>query len=331
MSKIEWTHRPGTKSEVLNPTTGCDKVSRGCKFCYAEVMHKRLRGMGQRKYQQPFLGHVRYYPDELAKPFGWKKPRTVFLNSMSDIFHKDVSVFAIAEIYAMMFLTPKHTYIVLTKRSDRAREILNSVEFWEDYWKACNRLHDKYIKPLSEALYFEDELQSMWPLKNVWQGVSVESQEQDQRIEDLAVTPAHIRVVSYEPAVGPLDFSRVFGLYQLEDGSWHTKVGSRWEGSPDWVIAGGESGHKASPAHPDWFRTVRDQCAAAGVSFFFKQNGEWMPVDQRHADGENEVVLIPTGDQMIITTHERAVVMKKVGKHESGNYLDGVQHLEFPA
>jgi protein gp37 len=112
MSKIEWTHRPGTKSEVLNPTTGCDKVSAGCRSCYAEVMHKRLTGMGQPKYQQPFLGHVRFWPDELAKPFKWKNPRTVFLNSMSDIFHKDVTVESIAMIYAMMFLTQKHTYIV---------------------------------------------------------------------------------------------------------------------------------------------------------------------------------------------------------------------------
>lgn len=156
MSKIEWTHRPGTKSEVLNPTTGCDRVSKGCMNCYAEVMHRRLTGMGQPKYQQPFLGHVQYWPDELAKPFKWKKARTVFLNSMSDIFHKEVTVEQIAEIYAMMFLNPNHIFIVLTKRADRAKEVLKSKEFMCAYHKACNGLHDKYIQRL------EQEMLSIW-------------------------------------------------------------------------------------------------------------------------------------------------------------------------
>jgi protein gp37 len=318
MSKIEWTHRPGTKSEVLNPTTGCDKVSAGCRGCYAEVMHRRLKGMGQPKYQQPFLGHVKYWPDELAKPFKWKKPRTVFLNSMSDVFHENVTVQQIAEIYAMMFLTPKHTYIVLTKRSSRAMTVLRSDEFFEQYWAACNRLHSKYIDTLSESLYFEDELRTDFPLENVWQGVSVERQQEDMRIDHLALTPARIRVVSYEPAIGPLDLSDKFGLYQLEDGTWHLKVGSRWEGSPDWVIAGSESGDSARPAHPDWYRTIRDQCAAAGTAFFFKQWGQWAPGETGRLYREET------------TDWSDGQIMVKVGKHASGNFLDGVQHLEFP-
>lgn len=346
MSKIEWTHRTGTKSEVLNPTTGCDKISRGCKFCYAEVMHKRLRGMGQPKYQQPFLGHVKFWPDELAKPFKWKNPRTVFLNSMSDIFHKDITIQQIAEIYAMMFLNERHTFIVLTKRSNRACDVLNSAEFFEEFWKACNRLHDAYMMHLSETLYFEEELRSMWPLKNVWQGVSVESQEQDHRIDELANTPAHIRVVSYEPAVGALDLSQKFGLYQIEDGSWHLKVGGRWSDSPDWVIAGGESGGKASPAHPDWFRTVRDQCKAAGTSFFFKQWGrfgpsqraiELLPEDKSLGYFKSKYVYRDGRVSDREATDYRDIDdgncewMFDLGKKDSGNFLDGVQHLEFPA
>lgn len=329
MSKIEWTHRPGTKSEVLNPTTGCDKVSRGCKFCYAEVMHRRLRGMGQRKYMQPFLGHVRYWPDELSKPFKWKKPRTVFLNSMSDIFHKDVSVVAIAEIYAMMFLNPNHTFIVLTKRADRASHVLRSEEFWQEFWKACNRLHDKYIKPLEQAMYFEDELKSMWPLKNVWQGVSIENIEQEERVTHLIETPAHVRVLSIEPLIGQVSIYRAVR-------KWHhaAKTPTYWDGTLKqfnfWCIVGGESGVKASPAHPDWFRSIRDDCKKWGVPFFFKQNGAWMPTEKRIATEDDEIVLIPSGEEVIMTANERAVVMKKVGKHNSGNILDGVQHLEFP-
>jgi protein gp37 len=302
MSKIEWTHRHGTKSEVLNPTTGCDKVSRGCRNCYAEVMHKRLRGMGQPKYQQPFLGHVRYWEDELAKPFRWNKPRTVFLNSMSDIFHDAVTVQQIAEIYAMMFLTSKHTYIVLTKRASRANYVLSSVEFFEEYHKACNRLHDKYVSTLEQEMYQCIELESMWPLTNVWQGVSVESQDEDYRIDELIKTPAHITVVSYEPAVGPLDIQK-----------YGNKI--------SWLIAGGESGHRATPPHPDWFRAVRDQCAAAGVAFFFKQWGEWHEFNF-------ELGSVRTQFPHIFSD---GIKMVRVGKKGSGNVLDGRQHLEFPA
>lgn len=355
MSKIEWTHRPGTKSEVLNPTTSCDKVSRGCRWCYAEVMHKRLRGMGQPKYQQPFLGHVKFWPDELAKPFRWKNPRTVFLNSMSDIFHKDITVQQIAEIYAMMFLNERHTFIVLTKRSNRACDVLNSAEFFEEFWKACNRLHDAYMMHLSETLYFEEELRSMWPLKNVWQGVSVEDQNTlNDRGYNLTITPAHIRVISYEPAVGPIDLMNLKGNAGSYFQILHpiTGCGDSDRGRIDWVIAGGESGGKASPAHPDWFRTVRDQCKTAGTSFFFKQWGEWAPdshvsfngpffihgVDHRIVDLDGRswpyhdiFDIVPEEDICPLTKDDNAYWMAKVGKHKSGNLLDGVQHLEFPA
>jgi protein gp37 len=349
MSKIEWTHRPGTKSEVLNPTTGCDKVSAGCRECYAEVMHKRLRGMGQPKYQQPFLGGATFWPDELAKPFKWKKPRTVFLNSMSDIFHVDITVPQIAQIYAMMFLTQWHTYIVLTKRADRAYYVLNSVEFFEEFHKACNMLHDKYIQTLEQEMYQMIEIESMWPLRNVWQGVSVENQDTlNDRGNWLTKTPAHIRVISYEPALGPIDLLNLKG----DAGSYFqilepiTGCGDSDRGRIDWVIAGGESGHAARPAHPDWFRQVRDQCAATGVSFFFKQWGKYgeharavslCPPDKglgyfnsKYVYRDGRVSDFESTDYRDIDNGECEWVFD-LGKHESGNYLDGVQHLEFPA
>jgi protein gp37 len=338
MSKIEWTIRPGTKSEVLNPTTGCDKISAGCRSCYAEVMHRRLTGMGQVKYQQPFLGHVRYWPDELAKPFKWKKPRTVFLNSMSDIFHKDVTIEAIAEIYAMMFLTPEHTYIVLTKRADRAKEVLTSEEFFDEYAKACNRLHDKYNQRLETWLYFEEELLTMWPLKNVWQGVSIENQEQANiRVPDLLKTPAHIRVLSCEPLIGEIDLRGYLGercadclcttdvcgcIYNLDGEVINTRI--------SWIICGGESGRNARPMHPDWVRAIRDQCAKAGVAFFFKQWGEWVPINQiGSTDGPKQGGYFDE-HRAFKTAKGIESTMAKVGKNKSGNTLDGKQHLNFP-
>jgi protein gp37 len=350
MTKIEWTHRPGTMPAVLNPTTGCDKISPGCKFCYAEIMHRRLEAMGQPKYQQPFKGHVQYWPEELAKPFKWKKPRTVFLNSMSDIFHEDVPIEAIAEIYAMMFLTPEHTYIVLTKRADRAKDVLSSEEFFFEYVKACNRLHDKYNQPLESALYFEDEFKTMWPLKNVWQGVSVESQDYVQRVRELCLTPAHIRVVSAEPLLGPLDFNE--RVFQYRDGSVAFPYLKDSESTMlidliDWIIVGGESGHKARPMHPDWVRDIRDQCKKAKKNFFFKQWGEWVPAEENITsleqidalpDRPKEAKLVEMINRkgvhnnrlLIDGVTEPLVRMFKVGKHLSGNAIDGKKHLNFP-
>lgn len=332
MSKIEWTNRPGTKSEVLNPTTGCDKVSRGCRSCYAEVMHKRLTGMGQPKYQQPFLGHVKFWPDELAKPFAWKKARTVFLNSMSDIFHKDVTVQQIAMIYAMMFLNDKHTFIVLTKRSEQAKDILNSKEFFIEYHNACNRLHDKYMQHLEQEMYQYDELQSMWPLRNVWQGVSAENQELfDERVADLMRTPAWIKVISIEPQVGPIDMFKRFESNQF----------IRF-----WVINGGESGHMATPMHPDWPRKLRDQCKYMGTPYFFKQWGRWgdearakklLRPDQALGVFNPVYVYRDSGKvcEFDLTNYldvdaGRCDWMFDLGKKDAGNFLDGVQHLEFP-
>jgi protein gp37 len=337
MSKIEWTHRPGTKSEVLNPTTGCDKVSAGCRSCYAEVMHKRLTGMGQKKYQEPFLGHVKYWPEELAKPFKWKKRRTVFLNSMSDIFHKDVTVQQIAEIYAMMALTDQHTYIVLTKRAERAKEVLSSDEFFVEFHCACNRIHDLHIGRLEQEMYQFIECKEFLPLKNVWQGVSVENNEQAEiRIPDLYKTPAHVHVLSCEPLLGPID-EKWFNRRLLE------MVGVK----KLWVIAGGESGHKARPSHPDWFRSLRDQCESADIPFFFKQHGTWMPSEEnitslkqiddlplRPKEARGVELINKDGVHnrrlLIDGVTEPLVRMFKMGKKHSGNLLDGVQHLNFP-
>ena len=310
MSKIEWTHRPGTKSEVWNPTTGCDKVSQGCKNCYAEVMHKRLRGMGQKKYQHKFLGELWMHEDELMKPLTWKKPRTVFVDSMSDLFHKDVTWNFLDKVFAVMVLTPHNTYQILTKRAEEmslyfAQGKERLVERWEHATYELG-LTDKNDDPDSPACHVFNLCEDQWPRPNIWLGVSAENQETlNERLPFLLSVDAHIRFVSYEPALGPIQLlDAVKSLTDIRKLSW--------------LIAGAESGSKARPSHPDWFRSVRDQCKDAGVSFFFKQWGEWWP-GLRGRLYRAKTIDYTDGQQMV-----------KVGKKESGNLLDGVQHLEYP-
>jgi protein gp37 len=323
MSKIEWTHRPGTKSEVWNPTTGCDKVSAGCRNCYAEVMHKRLRGMGQKKYKYPFLGHLALHADELLKPLSWRKPRTVFVNSMSDLFHKDVPFDFIDKVFAVMVGTPQHTYQILTKRADRLQRYFSEgkdamIQRWADAALELGISPDQDDPDQGYCAIFT-LCDQEWPRKNIWIGVSAENQETfDERYYHLSKIPAHVRFISYEPALGPLKLPETPAF--------------------QWLIAGGESGLKARPAHIYWFRSVRDQCKSAGVKFFLKQWGTWVPAGGRHRSGEDGkfAILYDTGNFVKTNTYPRqmmqfgGIVMSNVGKSKSGHVLDGVEHLEFP-
>lgn len=294
MSKIEWTHRAGTKSEVWNPTTGCDKVSQGCKNCYAEIMHKRLRGMGQKKYQQPFLGHLVMHDDELRKPLKWKNPRTAFVNSMSDLFHESVTFDFIDNVFAVMDCCPESTFIILTKRAERMREYFNENRGWR-------------VGQIKYAYDSSDYDLSSWPLRNVWIGVSVEDQQTaDERVPCLAEVDAFVKFISYEPALGPIDFYNYFN-----DGNLLKTI--------SWVIMGGESGHKARPMHPDWARSTRDQCNNAGVPFFFKQWGAW-----------DDNATNPKAKRQSVVHNGIGYEMVNNGKKNTGNLLDGKQHLEFP-
>lgn len=340
MSKIEWTHRPGTKSEVWNPTTGCDKVSQGCKNCYAEVMHKRLRGMGQKKYKYPFLGHLQMHEDEILKPLTWKKPRTVFVNSMSDLFHKDVDFTFIDKVFAVMALTPQHTYQILTKRADRLYRYFDEgkgamVQRWEDATYELG-LSDKNDDPDAPACHVFNLCEDQWPRPNIWLGVSAENQETlDERVPFLVKVDAHVRFISYEPALGPIT---------LGWNANNVRVDLKHGCNIHWLIAGGESGHKARPIHPQWIRDVREQCKAMGIKFFFKQWGAWETVDifnlHQHGSDYGYFTYLDhfetVGKGKFLPQHmghnhtDKRVPMVKVGKHKSGNVLDGVQHLEYP-
>ena len=317
-SSIEWT------GFTWNPVTGCDKVSAGCKHCYAEIMHRRLRGMFPEKYSKPFLGNVQLHEVVLYDPLKWKKDRLVFVNSMSDLFHKDVPFEFVDKVFAVMAVT-QHTFQVLTKRPERLREYfsVNKNELVERWEHAATDLGitDKKEDPDAAACYIFNRCEKEWPLKNIWLGVSCENQEAaDLRIPDLLNVPASVRFLSCEPLLGPL---MLFGQTEKYSYNW---LGF---GSPnkkiDWVIVGGESGHKARPMHPDWVRSLGDQCARASVPFFFKQWGEYI-------DNQNMPRELVSGNykQHVFGSGYFSTEVWKVGKRRAGNVLDGKQHLEFP-
>lgn len=236
-----------SKGEVWNPVTGCTKVSQGCKNCYAERIASRF--WGERKFSD-----VVCHEDRLTDPFRWKKPRRVFVNSMSDLFHEDVPKQFIVKVFNMMFKTKQHTYMVLTKRPERMMEFLIDQTILDG-------------KPVPG-----------WNLgENIWLGVSVENQETaDKRIPLLLQTPAAVRFVSVEPMLGPISLHGWDGQLMRD---YIGGNGSEKRGPLDWVICGCESGPGARPFSEDWARRLKDQCVEADVPFFYKQG--------RHTNGQN--------------------------------------------
>lgn len=241
---IEWTHGEGMRGETWNPVTGCSKVSPGCAHCYAETLTSRFAGRSG--WPETFLPwtpnnaaeNVEPRHDRLTLPLGWRSPRMVFVNSMSDLFHERISDTFIAQVWQVMAETPQHTYQVLTKRPERMIEFV-------DKWIANSAL-DPYVDDI---------------LPNVWLGVSAENQRWlDVRVPLLLETPAAIKFVSCEPLLGPLDIHRYTHLQGL-----------------NWVIVGGESGPKHRPIQTEWVRDIRDDCTREGIPFFFKQWGGRTP------------------------------------------------------
>ena len=274
---IEWTEK------TWNPTTGCDKVTPGCDNCYALTLAKRLKGMGAEKYQKdgdpqtsgPGFG-ITEHPASLTIPHSWRKPQKVFVNSMSDLFHKGISDEFIAKVFAVMAATPRHTYQVLTKRHGRMRSLLGN-----DGQILLEATQDEAT---AQALY-----DAGWPLPNVWLGVSVEDQKRaDLRIPALLDTPAAVRFLSCEPLLGPV-LLRNWVLPHC--GCCTPLLGRSCVNDPgavsvDWVIAGGESGSGFRPLNLDWVRSLRDQCVEAEVAFLFKQVGGRTPkAGGRELDG----------------------------------------------
>lgn len=277
MTDIEWTHREGTKGETWNPVRGCDKISPGCKNCYASTFAERWRGIKGHPYKQGF--DLRLVPEALDKPLRWREPRTIFVNSMSDLFHKDVPDAFIVEVFARMALTRRHTHQVLTKRAERLASLVADEHFGVDVLERALKLSGS---PGSDALQVD-----LWPLPNVWLGVSVEDQKRaDERIPHLLSTPAAVRFLSCEPLLESVNLGRWLEWTPLgPDENDEAKL----RPPLSWVIVGGESGPGSRSFDIAWARSIVAQCSAAGVACFVKQLGAKPVRSEPFRDGTQQV------------------------------------------
>ena len=364
-SNIEWTQ------DTWNPIVGCSILSPGCSNCYAMTMAARIEAMNAEARETEhasgrkrtiaaqydgttrrvngnavWTGKLALAPEStLLAPLKRKRPTTYFVNSMGDLFHEDCSDAWIDRVFAVMALCPQHTFQVLTKRAERMQKYVDNA--------------------LGRVIAGTAGDWPGWPLPNVWLGVSTERQkEADERIPELLATPAAVRFISAEPLLGPIDLSSFPSWAKMHEGlgykvdalSGTWKDGSRRLISTapklDWVIVGGESGPGSRPMHPDWARSLRDQCAAANVPFFFKQWGEYLPVGQslpgcgtvhgatavkpgrmklhyggtpkrapKHAFAEHGVEFASMADDRLTF---------RVGKKAAGRLLDGIEHDAMP-
>lgn len=360
---IEWT------DATVNAVNGCTVVSPGCKHCYAMKQAHRVdarRGLTQHTAGgMVWTGEVRLNEKALFQPLDWKRPRKIFWNAHGDLFHENVPDEWIDKVFAICALTPQHQHQILTKRPARMRQYMESIDNGDG--ERIEGLRSAMVEGMAQSIWHArtgDDTVDEWlavhlPLPNVWLGTSVEDQQRaDDRIPDLLATPAAVRFLSCEPLLGPVDLNAVpwnvagYGMLgalptpgEPDDFRfWHHETqGIRW------VIVGGESGPKARPMHPDWARSLRDQCAAAGVPFFFKQHGEWLPFDQVRSDEQLAAVSATTiesartgnGKQTVFgswndgekwrgTPGVRPVQINRVGKKLAGRLLDGAEHSAMP-
>lgn len=276
-SKIEWT------DATWNPTTGCTEVSPGCDLCYARTFAERWRGTPGHPYEQGF--DLRLWPERLDQPLRWTKPRRVFVNSMSDLFHDGVDDRFIARVFAVMAHADRHTFQILTKRHGRLRSLLSAPEFY-------TAVAEEYVRHPAYEETLAGYVDPPTPIPNVWVGVSAEDQKRaDLRIPALLDTPAAVRFVSAEPLLGPIDFReyRTPGTCDRCGGSGSVGVEGGGVQCPacsytyadrmgpyvglDWIIVGGESGPGARPLRTPWVHEIL--CEVAGeIPVFVKQMGK---------------------------------------------------------
>lgn len=322
-SNIEWT------DATWNVVIGCDKVSPGCDHCYAIRTAHRMSANPNEKIAAAYAGteldgewtgKVNLIHDRLDLPLRWTKPKKIFVNAQSDLFHADVPDEFIARVFAVMACAQQHTFQILTKRPGRGRSLLSSPAFQNWVYRAIN------IRPIGERA----DIAGTLPLSNVWLGVSVEDQKRaDLRVPNLLATPAAVRFLSCEPLLGPVCLDAFHSPDGHQPGA--DLPCEAWPEDLDWVIVGGESGPGARPMHPDWARSLRDQCVEAGVAFHFKQWGEWAPdgyfVGDVRVLNDREYAF-PGGSDLPSGYTHRAV--RRVGKKAAGRVLDGRTWDEFP-
>jgi protein gp37 len=323
-TKIAWT------DATLNTAYGCTKVSPACQNCYAIGAVSRLVDFGHRdlagavvhstdgsKIVTQWTGGIVLKSERMDQARRWKKPRRVFVNSLSDTFHDGIPDSHLDALWTTMAACPQHTFQILTKRPERMLSYIHG--------------------HLARGTTWREGLTGQ-PLPNVWLGVTVEDQEQaDRRIPLLLATPAAVRFVSMEPLLGPVSLDLLPGgpdgnaVRNALDGTLFYTDADYDDDLPklDWVIVGGESGPNARPMDPAWVRDLRDQCQAAGVPFFFKQWGEWAP-HPRKDNAAGITILSPTGFRVPLAGSSEGPFWLKVGKKAAGDFLDGVQHHEWP-
>jgi protein gp37 len=342
-SPIEWTDHTWTLM------VGCDAISPACANCYAALMVARLGAMGNEKYRGvavrigakgKWTGKVNFSEADLVRPLTVRKPGRWFLTSMGDVAHEQLSDEQIAEAFGVMavagamgaFLLVRgdgpagddekvrrvrpavrcgpHTFMVLTKRPDRLARLLSSTHFHELVTEAARRWAVGRLP--ADVIADGMATSQYWPLPNVFIGCTAEDQQHaDLRrpYMDVISAAGWKTFVSYEPALGPVDWSGWEFLNQ--------------------IISGGESGPKSRHSHPDWHRAARDFAAAHGIDYLFKQWGEWMPVDAGRADfsASRRVIRIVRRDGTgAESLGPGDAVMERVGKKAAGRYLDGCLH-----
>ena len=294
---IEWT------DATWNPVTGCTLWSEGCRHCYAKFQAwPRLAASPQTVYFGRPFENVAVHDVRLDQPLRWTRPRRIFVNSLSDLFHQDVPFEFIDKVFAVMAMTPHHTYQILTKRAKRMHQYLTArrgegntqdttAECVGTIYARPGHFMLNLIGPVPRAKLLDGRTLPAWPLPNVWLGVSIEDQDAaDERIGFLLQSPAAIHWISAEPLLRPLDI-RPFLAHDYSEwqptgepcavcGVYTNGMHHPYAVGLDWVVVGGESGTKARPMHPEWARSLRDQCTAADVPFLFKQWGEWSPISQ---------------------------------------------------
>lgn len=281
-SAIEWT------DATWNPVTGCSKVSPGCAHCYAEELTQRFAETwgvpGLPWTPANAAENVILHPERLDQPLRWKKPRRVFVNSMSDLFHEQVPGEFIARVFNVMARSPQHVFQVLTKRPERMRDWVGYCEQSEAF------ISHNGQKASKGGIYVADLREQPWPLPNVWLGVSIENRRFVHRADLLRETPAAVRFISAEPLLGPLAYDQLVTDHPDDDGEWCWADGYDGEGLDldgiDWLIAGGESGARHRPIAESWVADLRDLAQASMTAFFFKQWGGRTPkANGRELDG----------------------------------------------
>lgn len=328
-TSIEWTDK------TWNPVVGCQKISEGCRNCYAKTLHDKRHEAVKRgaalpmQYSEPFE-KIQLMPERLGDPLKWRKPQRVFVNSVSDLFHKDVPFEFIDQVFGVMAKAYWHTFQVLTKRPERMAEYLSHRT---GPWNVLTRIiqaAQQFEWPKSR--YAEINAGAGWdgfPYPNIHLGTSVENQQAaDERIPHLLRVPAAVRFLSCEPLLGAVNLKSMTGCkIPIE--------AERCDCFPSgihWVIVGGESGPGARPMHPDWARSLRDQCQSAGVPFFFKQWGEWSP-DAPVLSSDRTMKARPDGHVLSQSsmTIPGTISLGRIGKKAAGRLLDGRTWDEFPA